>query len=249
MKPGFLITARLKSTRLAKKIILPIAGKELIRWMIDRLKLCLSLSNIIICTSTSAQDDPLEQIAVEEKIDYFRGSEDDVLVRLRDAANLFKLDYVVNITADCPLVAPEYVEETIRTYKESSADYITMIELPHGFYSFGLSIPALQKVCEIKKGADTEVWGRYFTDTGLFRILDVKPHFKLIRPRYRLTIDYPEDYEFFKAVFAGLGDDTYKKTAQEIVDFLDQNPRIVDINAHCEELYKRRWESQRKLEI
>ncbi|MBA7580932.1 hypothetical protein ES708_22830 [subsurface metagenome] len=79
MKIGFLITARLKSTRLPKKIILKLNGREVIRHMIDRLKLSNILSNIIICTSNNAQDKPLIEIAKEENIDYFLGDEDDVI--------------------------------------------------------------------------------------------------------------------------------------------------------------------------
>ena len=249
MRAGFLITARLKSTRLPKKIILPLEGREVIRWMIERIKLCRSFDNIAMCTSTNPQDDLLENIAREEKIDCFRGSEDDVLLRLRDASIHLGLDYAVNITADCPLVDFGYADEMVGVYGRTGADYITSMNLPHGFYAFGLKVEALKKACEIKKGTNTEVWGRYFTETGLFKFMDMDVPASLIRPKYRLTLDYEQDYEFFKALFAGIGKDTYKKDIREIIAFLDAHPEIVAINAHCEEWYAERWESQRKLEI
>jgi len=66
MKTAFLITARLKSTRLPKKILLEVAGKPLIVHMLDRIKRALTIDKIIICTSTNPQDDPLEEIAGQE---------------------------------------------------------------------------------------------------------------------------------------------------------------------------------------
>ena len=102
MKTAFLITARLKSTRLPKKILLEVAGKPLIVHMLDRIKNATSIDKIIICTSTNHQDDPLEEIAGQEQVSCFRGSEEDVLVRLLEAAQSHGLKYFANITADCP---------------------------------------------------------------------------------------------------------------------------------------------------
>ena len=81
MKTAFLITARLKSTRLPKKILLEVVGKPLIVHMLDRIKNATSIDKIIICTSINPQDDPLEEIAGQEQFSCFRGREEDVLVR------------------------------------------------------------------------------------------------------------------------------------------------------------------------
>jgi len=249
MKIGFLITARLKSIRLPKKLILKINGKEVIRHMIDHLKVSKSLSNIIICTSDNPQDKPLVKIAKEEGIDYFLGDEEDVILRLYNASKEFKLDYVLNITADCPLVSIEYIDKIVKKYRESNADFIRCLDLPHGFYSYGLKIDAMKKVCEIKKANDTEVWGRYFTDTGLFNVIDLDIPKKYIRQDYRLTLDYTDDFEFLKKIFGYFGKNTYKTPISEIIKYLDKNPQIVEINKNCEEMYKKRIKEQKKLEV
>ena len=75
----FLITARLKSKRLPKKVLLEVLGKPLIVHMINRIKYAKNIDKIIICTSTNVQDDPLEEITKQENIYCYRGSEDDVL--------------------------------------------------------------------------------------------------------------------------------------------------------------------------
>ena len=249
MKIGFLITARMKSTRLPKKLTLEINGRQIIRWMIDRLKLCSELDKIIICTSTNPQDNILEDIAKEESIEVFRGSEDDVIQRLYDAAKYFNLDYVLNITADCPLVSVNYISKIIGKYKETKADLIRTLDLPHGFYSYGISVEAMEKVCEIKKGNDTEVWGRYFTDTGLFNVIDLPVPKNIQRPKYRLTLDYEEDFLFLKQIYEHFGADTYKKDILEIISFLDSHKKILEINADCEKKYTERWNKQNKLEL
>ena len=249
MKIGFLITARLKSTRLPKKLILKINGREIIRYMIDRLKISKSLNNIIICTSDNPQDKSLVKIAEEEGIDYFLGDEEDVILRLYNAAKEFKLDYALNITADCPLVAIEFIDKIVNKYKESNADLIRCLDLPHGFFLYGLKIDSMRKVCEIKKTNETEVWGRYFTDTGLFNVVDLDIPKKYIRKDYRLTLDYPDDFEFFKKIFEYFGKNTYRTPISEIIKYLDKNPQIVEINKYCEEMYKKRIKEQEKIEV
>jgi len=249
MKVGFLITARMKSTRLPKKLTLEVNGRHIIRWMIDRLKLSQSVDDIIICTSTNPQDDILEEIADEEGIKIFRGSEDDVIQRLYEASKYYNLNYALNITADCPLVSLEYIDITIKNYKDTEADLIRTLDLPHGLFLYGLKIEAMKKVCEIKKGNDTEVWGKYFTDTGLFYVLDIEIPENLRRPDYRLTLDYPEDYEFLKRVYKHFGNDTYRTSLYELIGYLDNHPEIIRVNKHCKELYKERAEQQSRISL
>jgi len=249
MKIGFLITARLKSTRLPKKLLLKINNLEIIRWMIRRLKLNHNLNEIVICTSTNPDDDTLEKIAISEKIKCFRGSEEDVIERLYFASKQFNFEFVINITADCPLVSYEYIDKVIDEFNRTKSDLIRTMDLPHGLYIYGLNVSALKKINEIKKETRTEVWGKLFTDTGLFKVNDIKIPQNLIRPSYRLTLDYPEDYEFFKKVFEDNGPSTYMLKDRQIIQYLDNNPDVVAINAHCEYLYKERWNRQGEIKI
>ncbi len=247
MRTGFLITARMKSTRLPRKITLKINGRELIAWMIDRLKQCTFLNEIVIATSTNPQDDILCEIAEREGIGYYRGSEEDVLERLYEATNRYEFDYMLNLTADCPLVAFDFIDQAVELYEVSNADLITGYKLPHGLYFWGIKPSALEKILEVKNDTNTEVWGRYFTDTDLFKVMDMEIPREYQRRHYRVTLDYPDDYVFFKALFNKLGKDTYKKTTRQIIDCLDRNPDIARINKHCDVLYRKRRNSQNKI--
>lgn len=249
MKIGYLITGRMKSTRLPKKLTLEINNRQVIRWMIDRIKLCSRIDEIIICTSENEQDDVLESIAKEEGIKCFRGHEDDVIQRLYEASKKFNLDYALNITADCPLVSYEYIDKIIDAYIETDADLIRTLDLPHGFFSYGLKIKAMEKVVEIKSDFETEVWGRYFTDTGLFKVVDLEIPENLIRKDFRLTLDYPEDFEFFEKIYRYFGPETYKKPIVDIIEYLDDNPAVVAINKELKKGYQKRWNEQNKLNL
>lgn len=247
MKVGFLITARLKSTRLPKKLVLKINDLEIIRWMIRRIKLSKSISDIVICTSTNPQDDELESIARSENIKCFRGDENDVLSRLNEATKFYQFDYILNITADCPLVAIEYFPVIIKTFKDSNADLIQCLDLPHGFFSYGISVSALDYICKNKEGKNTEVWGKYFTENTNLKVIDIQIPDYFVRPDYRLTLDYKDDFELFKKVFERFGEDTFRLCMADIIYFLDENPDIAKINKNCKELFRARWEAQNKI--
>lgn len=245
MNVGYLITGRLKSTRLPKKLLLEIKDKPIISHMIERLKQINSVNDIIICTSTDEQDKPLINIAEKNGIHCYLGEPDDVLVRLLGAAEKYNLDYILNITADCPFVDPVYADKIVEKFYKTDADLIRQFDLPHGVFSYGIKVDALRKVIELKSSKDTEVWGRYFSDTGLFKILDldVENDFHR-RPGLRMTLDYPEDYDFFEKVFNALYVDGEVFTLDQILLFLDNNPHIVEINKECSAKYKIRFLSQ-----
>lgn len=245
MKVGYLITARLKSTRLPEKLLREVEGKPIFSHMLDRLKQAKRVDEIIICTSTNPQDDRLIDLAKKEGVSFFRGDEEDVLKRLYAASLEFDLDYILNITADCPFVDPLYADRIVSEYESNHADLIRALDLPHGAYSYGIKPSALGKVIEIKDDSHTEVWGRYFTDTDLFEVYDLpidNPfHYK---PDLRMTLDYPEDLEFFKAIFKALYQPGKVFSLDEILKFLELHPEVVEINRHCAASFLKRWTAQ-----
>ncbi len=250
MKVGYLITARLKSTRLPEKLLCQVEDKPILVHMLDRLKLAQRVDEIIICTSTHPQDARLADLAEAEGISCFRGDEEDVLKRLHDATQVFKLDYILNITADCPFVDPVYIDKIVQAYEETNADLIRGFGLPHGAFSYGIKPNALAKVIEIKTDRRTEVWGRYFTDTDLFEVYDLPVTNPLHQqPGLRMTLDYPNDLEFFKAVFAALYRQGEVFSLDEILHFLADRPEVIAINAHCATAFKKRFVRQSEIAL
>ena len=241
MKTAFLITARLKSTRLPKKILLEVAGKPLIVHMLDRIKRALTIDKIIICTSTNPQDDPLEEIAGQEQVSCFRGSEEDVLVRLLEAAQSHDLKYFANITADCPMMDPVLIDRAVMEYQKTDVDLLKFDDsnddLP--FCCYVVKVSALEQVCLHKKETDTEVWLKYFTSNLEINIQNIVVEDKYKHKTLKTSLDYPEDYEFIKCVFAELHHPGTCFSMLDIIDLVKKRPDILSINANAN--LTRRW--------
>ncbi len=249
-KIGFIITGRMKSTRLKKKLTLKILDREVIAWMIDRAKLYFKDAEIVIATSENPQDDILEEIAKRENIKVFRGHEEDVVLRLYNAAKDNGFDYFINITADCPLFGFDYIDSIYKLLVDKKADLVTSLDLPHGIFTYGIRTKAFEKVIAMKQTDNTEVWGDYFyKNPDIFKVETLNVSKQEIRADYRLTLDYPEDFDFFEAVYNHFGKETYKISSNELVAFLDKNPQIVALNKDCKQLYTKRWDAQRVSEL
>ena len=144
MKIGFLITARLKSSRLKLKLLKPLNGFSVVERVIQRAKQVEECSDIVLCTSSSNQDLPLMRIANKNNIYYHNGSSEDVLQRMLDAAELFQMDYVIGITADNPLFSiyhANIISDMIRS--DSNLDFIYTTGMPIGVNIYGIKTKAL----------------------------------------------------------------------------------------------------------
>ena len=231
-KVVFLITARLKSKRLKKKIIRKVNGIPLIIHMVNRIKKSKTFNsaNIIVCTSFKKGDKHLVTLCKKNNIKVFLGDPIDVLKRLYDASKKFKAKYIVNITADCPLVEPEYIDQTANLIKNKNYDFIRSYDLPHGSFCYGINVESLKKVLLIKNSNETEVWERYFIDTGYFNVHDMKIKNKLhIKPGLRLTLDYKEDLILIKKIFKHFKNYNFFSLG-DILDLFSKNKKLIEIN-------------------
>jgi len=244
MKTAFLITARLKSTRLAKKILLKVKGKPFIVHMIDRLKRAGSINKIIICTSTNSQDDLLEEIALQENIFCFRGSEDDVLLRLFEAAKTYNLSCFANLTADCPIIDPYLVDRAVMEFSKTDSDltkYDNRGNLP--FDCYVIRTKALKKIIHNKVETDTEVWLKYFLSDSTLKIQTIEAEQKYKHGFLKTSIDYPEDYKFMERVFSELYDSDNYFSLLDVIKLVKEDPAILEINAT--ENHLKRWKNHR----
>jgi spore coat polysaccharide biosynthesis protein SpsF len=232
VKTAILITARLKSTRLPMKAVRPIHGRPMFCHMLDRIKRARRPQEIIICTSPLEQDDPLAEIARQEGVQCFRGDPEDVLQRLTGAAACFGVDVVVNCMADNPFTDPEYLDRLVDFHVANRHDYSKTEGLPLGCFGYALSYPALVKACEIKAARDTEIWGSYFTETGLFRwgVLRVTDP-GVAWPELRLTVDTPADFDVVTRIFDALYEPGKVFPLRDIVALCRRQPELAAINA------------------
>lgn len=118
-----LIQARMGSTRFPGKILKKIQGKPMIEYIIERVKLSSKITNTVLATTTSPQDDVVVEYATNKKINFFRGSEDDVLDRYYCAAKQFGGEIIIRISGDNPLIDAEIIDKVINLHLESNSDY------------------------------------------------------------------------------------------------------------------------------
>jgi len=229
MKIGFLITARLKSTRLPKKLLKKIGDKTIIEHVIDRIKESTPLDSIVLCTSTNMQDKELIDVAIDNDIYYFNGNEEDVLQRLLDAAKLFDLDYLIGITGENPLFSIEYTNQIIEEAKKGEFDLITTKGLPIGCATYAVKIDALELICKVKEVIDTEIWGYLINQPTVFNNKYIKVEKGFNWPDLRITCDYPEDFEFLTATFKNTSYEE-RLDLQKVLTYLKNNPEITAIH-------------------
>jgi spore coat polysaccharide biosynthesis protein SpsF len=238
-KTAIFLSIREKATRLPKKVLLPIQGKTITEHLIARLKTARRPDQVILTTSTHPDDQVLADLAARCGIPCFCGSEDDKLDRYRQAARVFGIDFMVIVDGDDPFCDPEYIDRIIERYQKTHADFIRVQDLPLGANASGFRRAALEKVCQIKKENDTEVWGGYFTQTGLFQVETLEvPDPLLRRPEVRMTLDYEEDYRFFQEVFDALYVPGRVFSLKEVMDFLNRRPEVIEINRGVQKLYE-----------
>ncbi|MHC5060122.1 MAG: cytidylyltransferase domain-containing protein [Planctomycetota bacterium] len=235
MKTGFLITARLKSTRLPLKVIKDLNGKMVIERVIERVKAIKGISEIVLCTSANLQDRPLVDAALRQGVYYFNGDPDDVLKRLLDAAKLFGLDYFLGITADNPLTTIRYSDLIVDEIAKNEHDFIKLEGLPFGSATYGMRVKALETVCKVKTIVDTEIWGNLVDRPEVFDVKTVKVTGKLNRPELRFTLDYEEDYKLINDIYCNV---PFEATLDlhDVIDYLDNNPAVAMINRDCIQL-------------
>ena len=113
-----IIQARMSSTRLPGKVLLPIAGQPMLARVVERTRRAACLDGVIVATTTDPSDDPIAQLCAERGYACSRGSLQDVLDRYYQAACAFQVDVVARITADCPVMDPQVVDLTVRALGE-----------------------------------------------------------------------------------------------------------------------------------
>lgn len=230
MKIGFFITARLKSTRLKQKILLDLNGKPIIERVIERCIGTAGIDGVVLCTSTNPQDSLLYQYACKNNIQFYSGSESDVLDRLLNAAEYYYYDAFLSITADNPLFSIYTSQLAVDWYKEEGCDFIFTKGLPVGIGSYLLDTKALKIACHIKKEIDTEIWGPIINRPDFFKIGNIEIINSPYNEDLRLTCDYPEDYRLIREIYKNFCANHIPSTF-EIFDVLTKNSNLWSINS------------------
>lgn len=226
------IQARLSSTRLPNKVLLPLKGRPVLEWVARAAQAIPGIDKVVIATSIGTDDDAVADWAKEFGIACHRGPLDDVLERFAQAARAENADIIMRLTGDCPLLDPQVCGEALALLKRTGSAYASNASPPS--WPDGLDCEAFTRAAldaaaaEATRPADREHVTVFIRDRR-HRF----PQASLVCPlpglhTERWTLDEPDDLLFLEAVVEKL---PAKPSYLDVLAVLDAKPTLRAINA------------------
>lgn len=219
------------SSRLPGKVMMEVLGQPLLAHMIRRVRRSRLVDGIVIATTTSPADERIAELAISRHVGYYRGSQDDVLERVLVAARRFQADVIVELTADCPLIDPHIIDETIGLFREHQPDFCWTCGYPIGL---DVRVFPTRKLAEIDQltddPADREHVSLYFWEhPDEYRIAELVAD-RIHQDTIDLTLDTSEDLILIRELFERLHPRFPAFGLSEILLLLNAHPELREIN-------------------
>lgn len=201
------LQARLSSSRLPGKVLMPVGGMPMICFMIERLRRSRRIDRLVLATSSDASDDALAEAVAAHGTAVVRGPLDDVLGRFVMALEAFPAEVVVRLTGDCPLIDPAVVDRVIECVTTGRAPYASNTTPPT--YPDGLDCEAFPADLLRHAAAEARLLSEREHVTPWIRAA-VADRSETVRcsvdlSSLRWTVDYADDLELVRAMVARLG--------------------------------------------
>lgn len=231
MKVVALVQARMGSTRLPNKVMLPINGVPMIELLLKRLSKACEIDQIVVATSTDVRNAPLLEHVKSLGYACEMGSESDVLERFVDIARLHHADVVVRITGDCPLVDPILVDECVRRFKSAGVEYFSNVVPPT--YPDGLDIEVFSFAAldtasgKTNRLSDREHVTPYLRESGEFSCASMSHLENLSSLRW--TVDEVQDFSVVKSVFEYFQPEIHFPW-QSVLELQRSQPELFSVN-------------------
>ena len=210
-----IIQARMTSSRLPEKVLADICGKPSLQIMLERISMSTSVGKVVVATTINTSDDPIVNLCNKLGYKTFRGDEFDVLGRVLQAAEAESAEVVVRLTADCPMIDPDVIDEVVTAFSINNHDYLSnTIErtYPDGLDVEVMSINTLR---EAHKKAVAPFLREHVTPyisgkcpdlgAGDFRIDQIR--FAADFSHIRWTLDTKEDLQRIRSLVSKLPED------------------------------------------
>tara|TARA_Y100001970_G_C14150553_1_gene812438 strand:- start:730 stop:1434 length:705 start_codon:yes stop_codon:yes gene_type:complete len=223
------------SSRLPGKVLMDVNGIPMLKFLIERLKVVQSINEIVIATTTNPADDVLVKFAEKEKIKYYRGSEDDVLGRVIEAAESVKADIIVEITGDCPIIDPQIVEQTIRIFLNNKVEYVGNAHVrsyPDGMDTQVFKLETLKNSASLTNNP----LDREHVTLHIRNNPDIYSHMHLVAPpeihwpELGLTLDELNDFKLIAKIINHFSSFNPMFSCLDVIDLLKENTDWLEIN-------------------
>ncbi len=227
-----IVQARMNSTRLPEKVMLPLMdGTPIIEVLLKRLQTARKINHIVLATSQNQAEQRLIKHVKSLGIDVFCGDEHNVLARFYHAAKACQADIIIRITADCPLLDGTLIDQCINEFLTSSVDYLSNITPPT--YPDGLDIEictwnALETAfLHSKTNYEKEHVTVFIQESAQFTRQN-KAHTDDLS-HLRWTLDTVEDYHVIKNIFHHFAPDIYFSWSK-VLHLQQQQPHLFMAN-------------------
>lgn len=234
-----IIQARMGSSRLPGKVLMPLAGRPVIEWVIERVRQAQSFDEIVVATTVGVRDDQLARVAADAGALVVRGDELDVLGRYAEAAALSNADAIMRITADCPLIDPGILAAMVSRFQDCSAPCDLVTNARRRTYPRGLDAEIFARSALDVMAAEAaaphqreHVTPFLYEHPERFAIVDFAGERDLSMLRW--TLDTPEDGQLLSRIFEAAADPASLRLGSTL-EILDANPSWNEINAHIEQ--------------
>ena len=229
---GCIIQARTGSTRLPGKVMQKIDNDStVLDYVINQIKYSKKIEKIIVATTNLTEDDIICEYLSLQKIEFFRGSSEDVLDRYYQCAKKFTIDNIVRITADNPLIDPNVIDLVIDDYKNNKCDFATNTlhrTFPYGTEVEVFSFKSLEKAWKnAKKPSEREHVTPFIYDLQN-RFILINKEFQEDLSHLRYTVDKIEDLKLVKEIIKNIP--TRPIFIQDIIELYKNKPEIFEIN-------------------
>jgi len=233
---SIIVEARMGSSRLPGKVMKKILNKPVLELLIDRLKQVRSVNKIIIATTKNPKDIDIVKLAKKNKVNFFRGSEDNVMQRVKNAAEKFKAKIIVSITGDCPLIDPKIIEYAIKLFTINKVDYVSNCHVrsyPDGMDVQVYPLSALRKSYNLTNSKiDREhVTLHIRKNPKIFKTIHFFSKDEEFWPNLGLTLDEEKDLKLIQKIFNRFKKNRKKFSLIEILNFLKKNKFLLNINS------------------
>lgn len=234
-----IVQARMASTRLPGKVMLPLVGQPLLVRMVERVQAATLSGTVIVATSTKPEDDVLAELCHDKDLLCYRGDPEDLLDRHYRAGQALEATTVIKIPSDVPLIDPRIIDRVIAYYlaHEGTFDYVSNLHpasYPDGNDVEIMTMPALETAWrEATRALEREHTTPYFWENpARFSVGNVSWETGLdYSMSHRWTIDYPADYDFINAIYDALYAPGSHFSLEDILAYLDAHPEVATMNA------------------
>ena len=229
----------MNSSRLPGKVMFPLDGHAALEHVITRTDNAKKVSNLVVATSTEAQDDVIAQFTPKFGADVIRGSESNVLSRFELAIQEYNPNFLVRITGDCPLIDPSIIDAVLETLHEEDADYAS--NTINRTFPRGLDVEAFtaESFEHVASNASTlkeleHVTPYYRDNPDEFNIVNIPSDRVYDEEKYidrtdlRLTLDESEDYNLLQQIYEEVEYETILPI-HDAIDFIDRK-ELAELN-------------------